>query len=120
MASTLIARQTAEVISILDPLPMTDRMWMLVLLISLGGWFDTYAIFLTGSIAPGMFADKIFTPTTVSLFGFTGLASFIAALFTGLFIGTMFFTQAADRFGRRTVFTYSLVWDCVDTLVKGV
>ena len=53
-----------------------------------------------------MFADKIFTPTTVSLFGFTGLASFIAALFTGLFIGTMFFTRAADRFGRRTVFTY--------------
>jgi len=64
-----------------------------------------------------MFADKIFTPTTVSLFGFTGLASFIAALFSGLFIGTLFFTQAADRFGRRTVFTVSLVWYCVATLI---
>ena len=117
MAPTLIATPAAEITARLDRLPMTRHMWMLVLLISLGGWFDTYAIFLTGSIAPGMFADKIFTPTTVSLFGFTGLASFIAALFTGLFIGTMFFTQAADRFGRRTVFTYSLVWYCVATLV---
>jgi len=89
----------------------------LVLLVSLGAWFDTYAIFLTGSIAPGMFADKIFTPTTVSFFGFTGLASFIAALFTGLFIGTMFFTQLADRFGRRTVFTISLVWFCIASFV---
>jgi putative MFS transporter len=117
MASTMMVTPAAEITARLDRLPMTRHMWMLVLLISLGGWFDTYAIFLTGSIAPGMFADKIFTPTTVSLFGFTGLASFIAALFTGLFIGTMFFTQAADRFGRRTVFTYSLVWYCVATLV---
>lgn len=117
MASTLIATPAAQITARLDRLPMTRHMWMLVLLISLGGWFDTYAIFLTGSIAPGMFADKIFTPTTVSLFGFTGLASFIAALFTGLFIGTMFFTQAADRFGRRTVFTYSLIWYCIATLV---
>jgi putative MFS transporter len=96
---------------------MTRQIWTLVLLVSLGAWFDTYAIFLTGSIAPGMFADKIFTPTTVSFFGFTGLASFIAALFTGLFIGTMFFTQLADRFGRRTVFTISLVWFCVASFV---
>jgi putative MFS transporter len=117
MASTLIVTPAAEITARLDRLPMTRHMWMLVLLISLGGWFDTYAIFLTGSIAPGMFADKIFTPTTVSLFGFTGLASFIAALFLGLFIGTMFFTRAADRFGRRTVFTYSLVWYCIATLV---
>jgi MFS transporter, putative metabolite:H+ symporter len=115
--TTFVATPAAEITARLDRLPMTRHMWMLVLLISLGGWFDTYAIFLTGSIAPGMFADKIFTPTTVSLFGFTGLASFIAALFTGLFIGTMFFTQAADRFGRRTVFTFSLVWYCLATLV---
>lgn len=117
MASTPIATPAAEITARLDRLPMTRHMWRLVLLISLGGWFDSYAIFLTGSIAPGMFADKIFTPTTVSLFGFTGLASFIAALFTGLFIGTMFFTQAADLFGRRTVFTFSLVWYCIATLV---
>lgn len=109
--------QAARVTARLDRLPMTRQIWTLVLLVSLGAWFDTYAIFLTGSIAPGMFADKIFTPTTVSFFGFTGLASFIAALFTGLFIGTMFFTHLADRFGRRTVFTISLVWFCIASFV---
>jgi MFS transporter, putative metabolite:H+ symporter len=117
MASMPTATPAAEITARLDRLPMTRHMWMLVLLISLGGWFDSYAIFLTGSIAPGMFADKIFTPTTVALFGFTGLASFIAALFAGLFVGTMFFTHLADHFGRRTVFTFSLVWYCVATLI---
>ena len=53
----------------------------------------------------------------MAFFGFTGLASFIAALFTGLFIGTMFLTRFADRFGRRTMFTYSLVWYSVCTTV---
>jgi MFS transporter, putative metabolite:H+ symporter len=110
MSSTLVVTPAAEITARLDRLPMTRHMWVLVLLISLGGWFDTYSIFLTGTIAPGLFADKIFTPTTVAFFGFTGLASFIAALFTGLFIGTMFLTRFADRFGRRTVFTYSLIW----------
>src|ERR1700761_5778499 len=117
MASTLVATPPAETTARLDRLPMTRHMLMLVLLISLGGWFDSYAIFLTGFIAPGMFADKIFTPTTVALFGFTGLASFIAALFTGLFVGKMFFTHLADGFGRRTIFTFSLVWYCVATLI---
>ena len=117
MSSTLIVTPAAEITARLDRLPMTRHMWLLVLLISLGGWFDTYSIFLTGTIAPGLFADKIFTPTTVAFFGFTGLASFIAALFTGLFIGTMFLTRFADKFGRRTVFTWSLIWYSVCTTI---
>jgi MFS transporter, putative metabolite:H+ symporter len=110
MSSTLSVTPAAQITARLDRLPMTRQIWIIVLLISLGGWFDTYSIFLTGAIAPGLFADKIFTPTTVAFFGFTGLASFIAALFTGLFIGTIGLTHLADRFGRRTVFTFSLVW----------
>jgi putative MFS transporter len=117
MSSTLIVTPAAEITARLDRLPMTRHMWVLVLLISLGGWFDTYSIFLTGTIAPGLFAEKIFTPTTVAFFGFTGLASFIAALFTGLFIGTMFLTRFADQFGRRTVFTWSLIWYSVCTTI---
>lgn len=120
MSATLVVTPAAEITARLDRLPMTRHIWILVLLISLGGWFDTYSIFLTGSIAPGLFADKIYTPTTVAFFGFTGLASFIAALFTGLFIGTMFLTRFADRFGRRTMFTYSLVWYSVCTTVMAV
>ena len=89
----------------------------MVTLIALGGIFEVYDLFFTGYVAPGLFADKIFTPTTTSLFGMTGLASFIAALFTGLFIGTIAFAFVADKFGRRAIFTYSLLWYSACTLI---
>ncbi|MDT7815558.1 MAG: transporter, putative metabolite:H+ symporter, partial [Acidobacteriaceae bacterium] len=38
-----------------------------------------------------------------------GVASFIAALFLGLFFGTICCGFLADRFGRRAIFTYSLL-----------
>src|SRR5579862_8767533 len=101
----------------LDRLPMTRHIWVLVTLIALGGMFEVYDLSFTGYIAPGLFAEKIFTPTTTSLFGMTGLASFIAALFTGLFIGTIAFAFVADKFGRRAIFTYSLLWYSACTLI---
>ena len=42
---------------------------------------------------------------------------FVAATFAGLFIGTLVFGFVADRFGRRTIFTFSLLWYCVATVV---
>lgn len=101
----------------LDRLPMTRHIWLQVTLISLGGYFEVYDLFFTGYVAPGLFADKIFTSTTTSLFGMTGLASFIAALFTGLFIGTIACSFLADRFGRRAIFTFSLLWYSACTLI---
>ena len=50
------------------------------------------------------------TAKTPGLFGTTGVASFIAALFTGLFIGTILCGFLADRYGRRAIFTWSLLW----------
>ena len=79
-------------------------------LISLGGFFEFYDIFFTGYIAPGLVRSGILTPTTPGLFGSTGIAGFVAAMFSGLFIGTALVSFAADRFGRRTIFTYSLLW----------
>ncbi len=79
-------------------------------LISLGGFFEFYDIFFTGYIAPGLVRSGILTPTTPGLFGSTGIAGFVAAMFSGLFVGTALVSFAADRFGRRTIFTYSLLW----------
>src|SRR5579864_6625680 len=92
----------------LDRLPMTRHVWTLVTLISLGGFFEFYDLFFTGYVAPGLFRDKILSPTTPGLFGTTGIAGFIASLFMGLFIGTLVFGFVADRFGRRAIFTTSL------------
>jgi MFS transporter, putative metabolite:H+ symporter len=115
--SALEVTPATRITARLDRLPMTRHVWMMVTLISLGSVFETYDLFFTGYVAPGLFAEKIFTPTTASFFGMTGLASFIAALFTGLFIGTIAFAFVADRFGRRRIFTYSLLWYSACTLI---
>lgn len=94
----------------LDRLPATRSVWMLVVLLSLGGFFEFYDLFFTGYIAPGLVRSHILTPTTRGLFGTTGVASFAAAMFSGLFVGTAIFGFVADRFGRRTIFTFSLLW----------
>jgi MFS transporter, putative metabolite:H+ symporter len=112
-ASTAAAQITAR----LDRLPATRTIWSMVLLISLGGVFEVYDLLFTGYIAPGLFRSGIFTATTVSFFGMTGLASFVASLFAGLFVGTIAFAYVADRFGRRAIFTYSLIWYSIATLV---
>jgi MFS transporter, putative metabolite:H+ symporter len=52
----------------------------------------------------------MFSSTSAAFFGFTGLASFVAATFAGLLIGTLLFSFTADRSGRRVVFTCSLLW----------
>jgi putative MFS transporter len=109
---------TAAAISArLDSLPTTRRIWMLVALLSLGGCFEYYDLFLTGYIAPGLIRSHIFTATTAGFFGNNGIASFVAAFFIGLFIGTIVFGFVADRFGRRSIFTASLIWYSVCTLV---
>ncbi|WP_158742274.1 MFS transporter [Acidisphaera sp. L21] len=99
----------------LDRLPMTRHIWRLILLIACGGLFESYDLFMTGYVAPGLFRSGILTPTTTSLFGMTGIASFIGSFFTGLFIGTLLLSQLADQLGRRRTFTLSLVWYSVAT-----
>jgi MFS transporter, putative metabolite:H+ symporter len=84
--------------------------WSRVALISLGGFFEFYDLFFTGYIAPGLVRSGILTPTTPGLFGSTGIAGFVAAMFSGLFVGTALVSFVADRFGRRVIFTYSLLW----------
>lgn len=94
----------------LDRLPMTRTLWIMVALLTLGGFFDGYAIGLIAALGPGLMKAKIFTATTHSLFGLTGLASFIASLFAGFFVITLFASSIADRLGRRAIFAYSLLW----------
>ena len=45
----------------LDRLPMTRHIWVLVTLISLGGCFELYDLFLTAYIAPGLLKAGYFT-----------------------------------------------------------
>ncbi|MGH8782719.1 MFS transporter [Paraburkholderia sp.] len=101
----------------LDRLPATRSIWKLVVLLSLGFFFELYDLLYTGYVAPGLVKSGLLTSTTQGLFGTTGVASFIAALFAGLFIGTIACGFLADRFGRRAIFTYSLLWYTVANVV---
>jgi MFS transporter, putative metabolite:H+ symporter len=107
----------AEISARLDRLPATKYIWKLVLLLSLGGCFEMYDLFFTAYIGPGLVRSGIFASSSVSFFGFNGLASFVAATFAGLFLGTTIFGFAADWFGRRMVFTCSLLWYTAATVV---
>jgi putative MFS transporter len=76
-----------------------------------------YDLFFTAYIGPGLVRSGLFSSASASFFGFNGLASFVAATFAGLFIGTMLFGFAADWFGRRMVFTCSLLWYTAATVI---
>jgi putative MFS transporter len=104
----------------LDRLPPSRHTRWLVTLVSLGGWFEFYDLFFTAYIAIGLFKAKLFTPTTQGLFDLQGFASFVAALFAGLFIGTLVFSHLSDRFGRRSIFTFALLWYSVGAFIMAL
>jgi putative MFS transporter len=94
----------------LERLPATRTLWKVVVLLGLGFFFELYDLLYSGYVAPGIVKSGILTTTTVGLFGMTGVAAFLASLFAGLFIGTIGCGFLADRFGRRTIFTWSLLF----------
>ena len=112
-----VTTAAGEIGARLDRLPATRTVWKLVTLLSIGGFFEFYDLFLTGYVAPGLVADKILTPTTPGLFGTSGVASFVAAFFAGLFVGTIALSFVADRMGRRAIFTFSLLWYSASTFI---
>ncbi len=105
----------ASILARLDRLPASPCIWKLVALLSLGGLFEFYDLFITAYIIPGLVKAGLLSGVSFAIF--TGPALFVAATFTGLFIGTCGFGFVADKYGRRLVFTVSLLWYCAATLV---
>jgi putative MFS transporter len=99
-----------EISARIDRLPATPAVWRAILLLSFGMFFELYDLLFSAYVAPSLVKSGLLTQSTAGLFGTTGVASFIAALFSGLFVGTIGCGFLADRFGRRSVFTISLLW----------
>jgi putative MFS transporter len=116
-----MSRASAAMVSArLDRLPATAYIWKLIILLSLGAFFEVYDIALTASISPGLIRAGIFHAGAKGLFGLTDQATFAAVTFLGLFIGTVAFASVADRYGRRAIFTISLLWYAAATVVMAL
>jgi len=114
---------SAKIAARLDRLPPSRTIWKIIVLISLGGVFEFYDLFSTGYVAPGMMKSGLFTPQSLGFFAslnaikVAGFGTFVFSTFAGLWVGVVLFSQLPDRFGRRTVFTWSLVWYVACTTV---
>ncbi|HVE05764.1 MAG TPA: MFS transporter, partial [Paraburkholderia sp.] len=53
----------------------------------------------------------------VGLFGISGVGFFVFCTFAGMWVGCIGFGFIADRLGRRSIFTFALVWYSVATVV---
>lgn len=115
--------KSAEIAARFDRLPPSRTVWTMVILLSLGGIFEFYDLFFTGYVAPGMVHSGLFTPASLGFFSalgplkVAGFGTFVFSTFAGLWVGALAFGQVADRFGRRMIFTWSLIWYVVCTAI---
>jgi putative MFS transporter len=115
--------KAAEISARLDRLPPSRYVWSMVLMLSLGGMFEFYDLFFTAYVIPGMGNSGLFTADSLGIFGglakfgVAGAGTFVFATFAGLWVGAIAFGAAADRFGRRAIFVWSLVGYSIATLI---
>jgi putative MFS transporter len=117
------SQNPAEIAARLDRLPPSRTIWTIVILISLGGIFEFYDLFFTGYVAPGLVKSGLFTAQSLGFLAglgaikVAGVGTFVFATFAGLWVGLVAFGRASDRFGRRPVYIWSLVWYMVCTAI---
>ncbi|WP_421845160.1 MFS transporter [Mycobacterium sp.] len=76
-----------------------------------------YDLMMTAYVSPGMYQAGIFREGEKALFGLSDQAAFAAAVFAGLWVGTLILGSIADRYGRRAIFTFALLWYATATLI---
>ncbi|MFA6231130.1 MAG: MFS transporter [Rhodanobacter sp.] len=114
---------SARIAARLDRLPPSRTVWTMVILISLGGVFEFYDLFFTGYVAPGMIKSGLFSAQSLGFFAsldsikVAGFGTFVFSTFAGLWFGVVLLGHLPDRYGRRPVFTWSLIWYVLCTAI---
>jgi putative MFS transporter len=102
-------RQTVSIAARVERLPLSRFHRRFITLISLGGWFDFYDIFMMAYIGAALQHSNFLTLQEFS--------HMIAAGFCGMFVGTVIFGMGSDYFGRRFAFVLMLLIYSVFTLL---
>jgi putative MFS transporter len=119
----MLSSDPADIAARLDRLPPSRTVWTIVILISLGGMFEFYDLFFTGYVAPGLVKSGLFTTQSLGFLAdlgaikIAGVGTFVFATFAGLWVGLVAFGRASDKYGRRFVYTWSLIWYMLCTAV---
>ncbi len=92
---------TSNVAGRLERLPISRFHRHFIALISLGGWFDFYDIFMAGYLGAALRGSGFLDLPQLSLFVSSG--------FIGMFIGALVFGLGSDYVGRRTAFISMLL-----------
>src|SRR5215831_6194814 len=85
----------------LERLPLSRFHRRFVTLISLGGWFDFYDLFMVGYLGAAL-RDSGFLDLRQ-------MAFFVSSGFLGMFVGAIVFGVGSDYLGRRTAFIFMLL-----------
>jgi len=104
IGSEIAGERGAEVEARLDRIPASPYLWKIIALLSLGGFFEFYELFMTGFVSPGVIRDGVFHVGSNGLFHLPDQATFASVTFLGLFLGTILLGGIADRWGRRAAF----------------
>src|SRR5260370_16255430 len=83
--SEMSGASAAMVSARLDRLPATAYIWKLIILLSLGGFFEVYDIALTAALSPGLIRARIVHAGVKGLIGFTQQGSLSAVIFLDVF-----------------------------------
>jgi len=101
--------QRVSIAARVERLPLSGFHRRFITLISLGGWFDFYDIFMMAYIGAALQHSQFLTLQEFS--------HMIAAGFCGMFVGTVSFGIGSDYFGRRFAFVLMLLIYSVFTLL---
>lgn len=109
----------ADITARLERLPLAGPVMRQVAVLALGCFFENYFLQMTAYVAPGMVASGVYAKKAAGFWDTHSVGFFIMAGFAGMMVGSSLFGFVADRFGRRPIFAWAMVWYSLTTAMMG-